>query len=94
MYEDKILVCKDCGSEFTFTAGEQEFFAEKGFTNEPQRCKACRIARKNGGSVSKPAVELFEATCSKCGGIARVRFQPKEGRPVYCGKCFAEMRNY
>ena len=42
MYEDKTLVCKECGNEFVFTAGEQEFYAEKGFVNEPQRCKACR----------------------------------------------------
>ena len=42
MYEDKTLVCKDCGNEFIFSAGEQEFYAEKGFQNEPQRCKACR----------------------------------------------------
>mgnify|MGYP001694300427 CR=1 FL=1 len=41
MYEDKTLVCKDCGKEFTFSAGEQEFYAEKGFENEPQRCKEC-----------------------------------------------------
>ena len=47
MYTDKTLVCKDCGNEFVFTAGEQEFYAEKGFTNEPQRCKACRDAKKN-----------------------------------------------
>ena len=46
MYEDKTLVCKECGNEFVFTAGEQEFYAEKGFVNEPQRCKACRDARK------------------------------------------------
>lgn len=46
-FTDKTLVCKDCGAEFTFTAGEQEFYAEKGFTNEPQRCQACRKARKN-----------------------------------------------
>lgn len=44
--EDKKLICKDCGSEFVFTAGEQQFFAEKGFTNEPQRCPTCRKARK------------------------------------------------
>ena len=44
MYEDKTLVCKECGNEFVFTAGEQEFYAEKGFVNEPQRCKACRDA--------------------------------------------------
>ena len=42
MFEDKTLVCKECGKEFVFTAGEQEFYAEKGFQNEPQRCKACR----------------------------------------------------
>ena len=46
MYEDKKLVCKECGQEFIFTAGEQEFYAERGFANEPQRCKACRDARK------------------------------------------------
>ena len=43
---DKTLVCKDCNSEFTFTEGEQQFYAEKGFQNEPQRCPACRQARK------------------------------------------------
>ena len=47
MYEDKTLVCKDCGAEFVFTAGEQEFYAEKGFVNEPKRCKSCRDAKKN-----------------------------------------------
>jgi len=46
MYKDKTLVCKDCGKEFVFTAGEQEFFAQKGFENEPVRCKACRTAKK------------------------------------------------
>ena len=44
--EDKTLVCQDCGKEFVFTAGEQEFYKEKGFVNEPKRCKACRDARK------------------------------------------------
>ena len=44
--EDKVLVCQDCGKEFVFTAGEQEFYKEKGFENEPKRCKACRDARK------------------------------------------------
>ena len=45
MFEDKTLVCKECGAEFVFTAGEQEFYDAKGFVNEPQRCKACRDAR-------------------------------------------------
>ena len=44
--EDKTIVCKDCGKEFVFTVGEQEFYKEKGFDNEPQRCAECRKARK------------------------------------------------
>ena len=46
MYEDKQLTCKDCGATFIFTAGEQEFYAEKGFVNEPQRCKECRSSAR------------------------------------------------
>ena len=44
--QDKVIVCKDCGQEFIFTVGEQEFYKEKGFDNEPVRCPACRRARK------------------------------------------------
>lgn len=43
---DKTLICKDCGAEFTFTEGEQAFYKEKGFENEPQRCPSCRAAKK------------------------------------------------
>ena len=68
MYEDKTLVCKDCGKEFVFTAGEQEFYAERGFQNEPQRCKACRDARKNNARGPR---EFFTATCARCGGLER-----------------------
>ena len=70
MYEDKTLVCKDCGNEFVFTAGEQEFYASRGFENEPQRCKACRDARKNAGRGTR---EMFTAVCASCGKEARVR---------------------
>ncbi len=86
MYEDKTLVCKDCGQEFTFTAGEQEFYAEKGFTNEPQRCKACRDARKatNGAKTR----QMYEAVCASCGQTCQVPFQPRDDRPVYCSECF------
>ena len=64
MYENKTLICKDCGNEFDFTAGEQEFYAEKGFTNEPQRCKSCRDARKQTrDDASRTTRELFETTC-------------------------------
>ena len=89
MYEDKTLVCKECGEEFVFTAGEQEFFAERGFQNEPQRCKPCRDARKNAARGPR---EYFNATCAACGGEARVPFEPKTDRPVYCSECFAKMR--
>ena len=89
MYEDKTLVCKECGNEFTFTAGEQEFYAEKGFVNEPQRCKSCRDARKNS---SRGEREMLEAACASCGGVAKGPFRPREDRPVYCRDCFAKMR--
>ena len=90
MYEDKNLVCKECGNEFVFTAGEQAFYAERGFQNEPQRCKACRSARKNNARAPR---EFFTATCARCGGDAKVPFQPKSDRPVFCSECFAQMRN-
>ena len=89
MYEDKTLICKECGKEFTFTAGEQEFYAEKGFVNEPQRCKECRDARKQ---AIKGEREKFKATCAACGGEAEVPFKPREDRPVYCSVCFAKMK--
>ena len=72
MYEDKTLVCKECGKEFVFTAGEQEFYAERGFQNEPQRCKSCRDARKNAARGPR---EFFTATGAACGGEARVPFE-------------------
>ena len=72
MYEDKTLVCKECGKEFTFTAGEQEFYAERGFVNEPQRCKDCRDARKNKIKTQK---EMYTTTCAACGCEAKVPFK-------------------
>ena len=92
MYEDKTLVCKDCGAEFVFTAGEQEFYAEKGFQNEPTRCKACRQARKaNRPPLGAPRV-MYDAICAECGKATQVPFEPREDRPVYCSECFAARR--
>lgn len=65
MYEDKTLVCKECGAEFVFTAGEQEFYASKGFVNEPQRCKACRDARKMPPSPPAKCTRLSALTAAK-----------------------------
>ncbi len=90
MYEDKTLVCKDCGNEFIFSAGEQEFYAEKGFQNEPTRCKSCRAARKASAGAPR---EMHDAVCANCGKATKVPFLPREDRPVYCSECFAAMRN-
>ena len=95
MFQDKTLVCKDCGQSFTFTANEQEFFAEKGFTNEPQRCPDCRRARKQnsrGGSSSNSDRQMFDAVCSECGRPCKVPFQPRDDRPIYCSDCFRNRR--
>lgn len=89
MYEDKTLTCKECGKEFVFTSGEQEFYAEKGFQNEPQRCKECRDARK---AAAKSARVMYDAVCAACGTDCKVPFKPTEDRPVYCSECFAKMK--
>ena len=89
MFEDKTLVCKDCGKEFVWTAGEQEFYASRGFENQPQRCKACRDARKN---ATRGERQMFDAVCASCGKACKVPFQPREARPVYCSECFAKMK--
>lgn len=88
MYQDKSLVCRDCGAEFVFTAGEQEFFAEKGFLNDPVRCRDCRVNKKQARreKVSYPTV------CANCGVQTEVPFVPKNDKPVYCSDCFAAMR--
>ena len=90
MYEDEKLVCEDCGSEFIFTAGEQEFYAEKGFTNEPGRCPACRAARKARNGGGRPQREMFPAVCAACGCETQVPFRPSGDRPVYCRDCFSK----
>lgn len=102
MYTDETLTCVDCGRAFPFTASEQEFFASKGFTNKPGRCSDCRAARKAaGGSRGGPnrggyggQREMFKATCSQCGGVAEVPFQPRGDKPVYCRDCFAARPSY
>lgn len=89
MYEDKTFKCKECGEDFIFTAGEQEFYAERGFVNEPQRCKPCRDMRKQS---QKPEREMFTALCAECGQEAKVPFRPREDRPVFCSECFAKKK--
>lgn len=94
--EDKTLVCKECGAEFVFSVSEQEFFAEKGFTNEPGRCSDCRRARKDrnsGGFRSNQPREMHDVVCATCGVETQVPFRPSNDRPVYCRDCFNQNKN-
>jgi CxxC-x17-CxxC domain-containing protein len=96
LYRDEIIKCRDCGEDFVFTARDQEFFAEKGFTNKPIRCKDCRNARKrdryDGGGRRGEAREMHDAVCAQCGKPTQVPFIPKNDRPVYCSDCFTRNR--
>ncbi len=98
-FQDRTLTCMDCGAPFTFTSGEQEFYASKGFTNEPRRCPSCRSAKRaggggggggysSGGGSYGGSREMYTATCASCGNEARVPFQPRGDKPVYCSDCF------
>lgn len=106
-YVDKTLTCRDCGQPFTFTAGEQEFYASHGLMHEPSRCPECRSARRSGqgggtyggggggyrsGGYTRER-EMFSTTCSNCGKEALVPFQPRTDRPVYCSDCFQQVRS-
>ena len=102
MYQDKTLTCRGCGRTFVFTAGEQEFYSRRGFTNEPGRCSECRRQRKQQGDDSVVSSmrtgsgggsrALFDAVCSSCGSQTQVPFQPVPGRPVYCRNCYESRR--
>ena len=95
-YRDRVLKCTDCGSDFVFTAGEQHFYAEKGFRNEPKRCKICKGKRATGDSHhsgGEGAHHSFTTTvCSQCGKETTVPFKPTQGRPVFCRECFQKRR--
>ena len=90
-FQDRSLNCVDCGTEFTWTAGEQLFFADKNFKNEPKRCKSCKAKRaarpSAGGGIARERVETT-TNCSSCGKETTVPFRPTQGRPVFCRECF------
>jgi CxxC-x17-CxxC domain-containing protein len=95
-YTDRTLTCADCGTNFTFSADDQAYHAERGFTNEPKRCPDCRATRRSQQGQSSGYEsggyggqrEMFSATCASCGKEAKVPFQPRGDRPVYCSDCF------
>jgi len=94
-YEDRTLTCLDCGQSFTFSADDQAYHAEKGYTNEPKRCPNCRQSRRSqrygdtSGGFDRGPREMHTVVCADCGKDASVPFQPRDDRPVYCSDCYS-----
>jgi CxxC-x17-CxxC domain-containing protein len=106
-YVDRTLLCRDCGSAFKFSTGEQAFYANRGLLNEPARCGTCRNVRRAGAGPEgegyvhygpfasfggRAARQMHPATCTRCGQMTEVPFQPRGERPVFCVDCFAAVR--
>lgn len=95
-YQDQTLTCRDCGKPFVFTIRDQEFFAEKGFTNPPTRCRDCRNLRKKEGGAPRPAAvaqadkTLYKITCKTCGKGGEMAIEPRKPDDVLCSECFYE----
>lgn len=106
-FQNKTLLCMECGIEFEFTAEQQEQFLERGYTKEPKRCTPCREKHRaerppperrpprgnerQGPPTSGPR-EFFATVCSQCNKPTQVPFKPAPGRPVYCRDCFLARR--
>ena len=101
-FQDRVLKCADCPADFVFSAGEQQFYRDRNFTNEPRRCKESKAKRQSGdgnrgasrsesrgGSYGTSQGRVETATvCSQCGRETTVPFRPTQGRPVLCRECF------
>ena len=90
---DKHITCMDCGTSFVFSASDQAFYQEKGFS-EPRRCRSCREVakayrndRQSGGGAGGPR-QMYDVVCAQCGTQTQVPFKPTGARPVYCRDCF------
>jgi len=98
-FQDRSIMCVDCGESFIWTVGEQVFFHDKGLKNEPKRCKPCKNAKNerleaiSAAQVSgvKQRIEVT-VICAQCGEETTVPFYPSQGRPVYCRSCFLASR--
>ena len=101
-YQDRILKCVDCGTEFVFTAGEQLFYHDKQFKNEPKRCKNCKSMRMSAIAATSAAASRVHSytktetrtNCSQCGKETTVPFRPTQGRPVLCRECYQQGRRF
>jgi len=107
-FADRVLVCRDCGRSFTFTAGEQQFYARRGLRNTPSRCPSCRSARKASKSIweregyihygtfasfgGRNPRQMHPVICADCGEMTEVPFLPRSNRPVYCHTCYEKAR--
>ena len=106
-YQDQQLTCVECGREFTDTADDQGYRAERGYTNTPRRCPDCRAARRAGGGAGGGyssggyggggggyggSRPMFDVVCASCGKETQVPFQPRGDKPVYCSECFEGVR--
>ena len=100
-FQDRMLTCIDCGTQFVFTAGEQLFFHDKQFRNEPKRCKSCKTKRVSVLSAAPPRASFHhgpgkietQAVCSQCGKQTTVPFRPTQGRPIFCRDCFRDKKH-
>jgi CxxC-x17-CxxC domain-containing protein len=99
-FNDRLLICVDCHGQFVFTAGEQIFFLDKQFKNDPKRCKPCKAKRATlgarAGSTSASGLLARTETrteCSECHIETTVPFKPTQGRPVLCRQCFQGKRS-
>lgn len=85
--EDKKLTCKECNKEFTWSAGEQQFYADKGLQNPPGRCPDCRKQRK-----AKENTQKYSIICKECGKEGEVNFQPRDPNDVLCAECWKKSK--
>jgi CxxC-x17-CxxC domain-containing protein len=91
-FADRTLICVECGDPFVFSAGEQQFFADRQFRNEPKRCKICKAKRATAMHTGTFMKRETLATCEQCNRQTTIPFRPTQGRPVYCRDCFQNKR--
>lgn len=95
MFQDKTLDCAECGEQFVFSADDQQYHSERGYT-DPKRCPECRRARRSqlgsSGGGSRADRPMYPAVCAQCGRDTEVPFLPRGDRPVYCDECFSQQR--
>ena len=99
MFTEKSLHCYNCKKLFIFTVAAQEYRSSQGYPNDPTNCPTCRRARKT--RISNHANEneeynlnrqMYPVTCTQCGKAARVSFNPRPGKPIYCLECQMKIR--